>query len=206
MQAQNTSLVIVGAGGHGCVVVDAALCTGAWTRVSVTENVRTPVPGDYLPGVQRVAYAELAGSAARVHIAIGDARARERESNAWKARLATIVHPHATVSRFADIAEGAFVAAQAVVGPRAQLGICVIVNHGAVVDHDCAVGDYSHIAPGATLGGAARVGARVLLGAGARLLAKVSVCDDVVVGAGAVVIESIATPGVYAGVPARRVR
>jgi acetyltransferase-like isoleucine patch superfamily enzyme len=82
----------------------------------------------------------------------------------------------------------------------------VIVNHGAVVDHDVQVGDFSHVAPLAALGGNVRVGSRVLVGAGAQVLAGVRICDDVVVGAGAVVLADIEAPGVYAGVPARRVR
>lgn len=206
MQPDHNTLLIVGAGGHASVVADAALAMGAWSNVLVTETREPKAEGEFLAGVARMDRDLLATSQARVHVAIGDAPARERESAAWRQRLATVVHPQAAVSRFALVGVGTFVAAQAVVAPRASVGVSVIVNHGAVVDHDCRVGDYSHVAPGATLGGAASIGARVLLGAGARLLPRVTVCDDVVVGAGAVVIESIATPGVYAGVPARRVR
>ena len=88
----------------------------------------------------------------------------------------------------------------------AQLGVGVIVNHGAVVDHDCEVGSFSHIAPRAALSGAVRVGSRVLLGTGACVLPGLSICDDVVVGAGAVVHEHLTQAGVYAGVPARRIQ
>jgi UDP-3-O-[3-hydroxymyristoyl] glucosamine N-acyltransferase len=101
---------------------------------------------------------------------------------------------------------GCFVAAQAVVAPRARLGTAVIVNHGAVVDHDVEVGGYSHIAPLAALSGDVRIGQRVLVGTGARVLPGVRVADDVVIGAGAVVRDSVEHAGVYAGVPARRVR
>ena len=46
------------------------------------------------------------------------------------------------------------------------------------------------------------IGNRVSIGSNATLL-PVSVCDDVVIGAGAVVTRDITRPGVYAGVPAR---
>jgi len=75
-----------------------------------------------------------------------------------------------------------------------------------VVDHDVRVGDFTHVAPLAALGGGARIGRHVLVGAGARVLPGMSVADGVTLGAGAVVHESIAAAGVYAGVPARRVR
>jgi acetyltransferase-like isoleucine patch superfamily enzyme len=50
-----------------------------------------------------------------------------------------------------------------------------------------------------------RIGNRVSIGSNATIL-PVSICDDVVVGAGAVVTRDIVTPGTYAGNPARRLR
>jgi acetyltransferase-like isoleucine patch superfamily enzyme len=50
-----------------------------------------------------------------------------------------------------------------------------------------------------------RVGARVSIGSNATIL-PVSICDDVVIGAGAVVTRDITEPGIYAGNPARRLR
>ena len=50
-----------------------------------------------------------------------------------------------------------------------------------------------------------RIGHRVSIGSGATLL-PVSVCDDVVIGAGAVVTRNITRPGIYAGNPAKLLR
>lgn len=47
-----------------------------------------------------------------------------------------------------------------------------------------------------------RIGNRVSIGSNATIL-PVEICDDVVIGAGAVVTRSITEPGVYAGNPAR---
>lgn len=52
---------------------------------------------------------------------------------------------------------------------------------------------------------ATRLGARISVGSNATIL-PVEICDDVVIGAGAVVTRSITTPGIYAGNPARRLR
>lgn len=49
------------------------------------------------------------------------------------------------------------------------------------------------------------IGNRVSLGTGSTIL-PVSICDDVVVGAGSVVTRSITAPGIYAGNPARYLR
>ena len=50
-----------------------------------------------------------------------------------------------------------------------------------------------------------RIGRRVSIGSNATIL-PVSVCDDVVIGAGSVVTKDISTPGIYAGNPARLIR
>lgn len=202
-----SSLLIFGAGGHGRVLADAALRTGAWPRVFATDRDPARCTGELLPGVDLLPVDAALAQAASVHVAIGHAASREREVAGLAADLlATVVHPQAAVSQHAMVGPGCFVAAQAVVAPLASLGRSVIVNHGAVVDHDASVGDFSHIAPLAALGGHARIGRRVLIGSGASVLPGVCVADDVVVGAGAVVCDHLQEPGVYAGVPARRLK
>lgn len=205
MPGQTSNLLIVGAGGHGRVVADAARAQGVWQMVRVSDRYPDRWGAVFLdtrvePLPEAIALSQAA------HIAIGAADAREREARAVGLPLATIVHPRASVSPHAVVGDGCFVAAQAVVAPAARLGECVIVNHGAIVDHDVQVAAFTHLAPLAALSGNARIGARVLVGAGAQVLPGVQVTDDVVIGAGAVVCDPITQPGVYAGVPARRIR
>jgi acetyltransferase-like isoleucine patch superfamily enzyme len=49
------------------------------------------------------------------------------------------------------------------------------------------------------------IGNRVSIGSNATIL-PVRICDDAVIGAGAVVTKDISTPGIYAGNPARLLR
>lgn len=202
-----SSLLIFGAGGHGRVAADAALAAGQWLRVLASDRDPARCTGELLAGVPLLpAYAATA-TAGAIHVAIGNGADRAREVAALPAGLlATVVHPQASVSRHARLGPGCFVAAQAVVGPNAAVGVSVIVNHGAVVDHDVRVGDFSHIAPLAALGGGAQLGRRVLVGSGASVLPGVRVGDDVVIGAGAVVAHDLPEAGTYAGVPARRMK
>ena len=202
-----TSLLIFGAGGHGRVVADAALLTGLWGRVLASDRDPARCCGELLPGVVIVRPDHASAAATAVHVGIGDAASREREAATLAPdMLATVAHPQASVSALAQVAAGCFIAAQSVVAPGARLGTAVIVNHGAVVDHDVTVGDFSHIAPGAVLGGGVQIGRRVLVGSGAVILPGVRVGDDVVIGAAAVVRAHLSEPGVYAGIPARKLK
>lgn len=200
-----STLLIFGAGGHGRVVADAALGTGAWSRVIATDRDPQRCRGELLPGVALLPVDGAMAQADAVHIAIGDAASRRKEAAALGAKpMATVIHPRASVSTHAAIEPGCFIAAQAVVAAGARLGRAVIVNHGAVVDHDVQVGEFCHVAPLAALGGGAAVGANVLVGSGASVLPRVRVASDVTIGAGAAVCDHLDGPGCYAGVPARR--
>ena len=204
------SLLLFGAGGHARVVADAASRSGEWATVQASDRNSEICVGELLPGMAMVTSSDLSGAKGQscaLHVSIGHNASRQREAMALGLeRLATVVHPNASVSPHAFVAAGCFIAAQSVLAPGAQLGTGVIINHAAVVDHDVRIGPFSHIAPGAVLGGAAQIGARVLVGAGAVVLPGVSVCDDAVLGAGAVVSANVLTAGTWAGVPARRLK
>ena len=116
-----------------------------WARVRVTRP-RSPraLARKLLPGVHaraaRGSGRRPAPSACRHRVGAG-ARARMRRPPACC--CATVVHPQASVRRravrgrrFASSPRGAIVAPG-----RAAWATCVIVNHGAVVDHDVQVGD-----------------------------------------------------------------
>jgi len=204
----STTLLLFGAGGHARVVADAALLSAGWRRLLACDRDEARCKGELLPGVALClpAIAERETTAG-VHVSIGNNAAREREARAWGLeRLVSVLHPAASVSSMAQIAAGCFVAAQAVLAPGARLGMAVIVNHGAVVDHDVTVGAFSHIAPGAVLGGGVTIGEQVLVGAGAVVLPGIRVCSGAVLGAGAVVASDIGQAGTYVGVPARKVK
>ena len=196
-------LILYGAGGHAAVVLDALGAVAVRVadgnaslagRSLLGHLVDAPVVPEDLPG-------------SRFHVAIGDNAVRAR---LWAAIAAaggspeTIIHRAASVSAFAAIKPGCFVAAQTVIASRASLGEGSIVNHGAVIDHDCRVGQFSHIAPNATLGGSVTIGNGTLVGAGATVLPGMIIGACATIGAGAVVNRDVPDGEVWIGIPANR--
>ncbi len=199
-------LLIFGAGGHGRVLVDAALVAQHWKLIVVSDRQLPENQNELLPGIRLLAADDALKLDPSVHIAIGNNQFRQKEAAAWGyVRLVSVIHPAAVVSVFSSVQAGCFVAASAIVGPLALLGMGVIVNHGAVVDHDVEVGAFSHIAPNASLGGHVKLGQRVLIGSGAVVLPFIVIADDVTVGAGSVVTSDLLESGSYAGIPARKI-
>ncbi len=196
---------LLGAGGHGRVVADALLAAGVPAKSIIPRDSR---PGLTLLGMP-VATPEICieMSGAYFHVAVGSAEIRlalHMSAIAQGARPVSIVHPRASVSLHAMVESAAFVAALAAIGPGAKICTGAIVNHGAVVDHDVVIGEFSHIAPNATLGGGVRIGDRVLVGAGTVVLPGVTIGNEIVIGAGAVMRTSITGPGTWVGNPARK--
>ena len=199
-------LLIFGAGGHGRVLVDAALLMHRWSRIVVSDRKLPDNQSELLTGIGLLTVTAAQALDPSVHVAIGNNQFRQREAGAWgHERLVSVVHPAAVISVFSNMGAGCFVAAGAVIGPSAQLGMGVIVNHGAVVDHDAEIGLFSHIAPNASLGGHVKLGQRVLVGSGAVVLPSIVIGDDVTVGAGSVVNANLLESGTYAGIPARKI-
>lgn len=198
---------ILGAGGHGRVVIDALLAGGWPASCILVRDDRLELHGSTILSCHiEVPVHTLEPVAGRVHAAAGSAKARRKlleQSGLSPSAWLTIIHPRAAVSASAELAHGGFVAAQAVIGPCAQIGAGTIINHGAVVDHDCKLGDFCHVAPLASLGGDVHIGNDVLIGAGARILPGLAIGDGAIIGAGAVVLENVPSGQTWFGVPAQ---
>lgn len=115
----------------------------------------------------------------------------------------TVIHPTAFVASDAVLGAGCQILAGAVVTAEARLGRQCIVNTKASVDHECVLADGVEVAPGATLCGLVRVERNGWVCAGAVVLPRLTVGEDAVVGAGAVVIRDVPAGVTVVGVPAK---
>jgi sugar O-acyltransferase (sialic acid O-acetyltransferase NeuD family) len=102
-----------------------------------------------------------------------------------------LVHPRATVEPSARVGEGTQVFAHAYVGSETVLHPRCMVNTGAVVSHECVIGSYSHIAPGALLAGLVHVGERTLVGMGATTAIGVHIGSGVRIGNEAAILADV---------------
>ena len=93
-----------------------------------------------------------------------------------------------------------------VINVGARLGQGAIANTNSTVEHDVVLGDWVHVAPGATICGGVTVGHFSTIGAGATVIEGIEIAADCIVGAGATVVRNLKEPGTYAGCPARRIK
>lgn len=67
----------------------------------------------------------------------------------------------------------------------------MIINTGAIVEHDCTIGNFVHVSPGCTLCGSVAVGENTHVGAGSVVRQQVQIGRNCLIGAGSVVVSSI---------------
>jgi acetyltransferase-like isoleucine patch superfamily enzyme len=66
-----------------------------------------------------------------------------------------------------------------------------IINTGAVIEHDCSVGDFSHISVRSVLCGNVNVGKAAFVGANATVIQGKSIGDNCIIGAGTTIRKNV---------------
>jgi acetyltransferase-like isoleucine patch superfamily enzyme len=79
---------------------------------------------------------------------------------------------------------------------RSSHGYGAIVNTGAIVSHDCQVGDYANLSPGAILAGEVQVGPAALVGMAATVNLRTCIGRGARIGNGATVKSDLPEGGV----------
>ena len=194
------ALIIYGAGGHGKTLLELVRALGIYHvsgfvddgMAAGTSLLGTPVLGG------GTALGRIYKSGVRQAInAVGGIGSLEPRLRVFE-RLAeagftcpAVVHPRAFLEPSATLAAGVQVFAQAYIGSEAHVGFGSIVNTGTVVSHDCRLGEYVNLSPGAILAGAVQVGERSLIGMGATINLEVKVGPGARIGNGATVKSDV---------------
>ncbi len=201
-------MILIGYSGHGFVV--CGILTAAGKKITGycdhEEKTYNPFSLPYF-GREDSGAAQDACKQNGFFIAIGDnsIRAKVYQKLAAQQLLpANAIHPSAVIDGTAVIAPNAvMIAANATINPLAQIGAGAICNTGSIIEHECVVGDFAHIGPGAVLCGNVKVGSGTFVGAGAVVRQGITIGRNVMIGAGAVVVKDVADGTMVVGIPAR---
>jgi len=119
-------------------------------------------------------------------------------------RCPYLVHNKANISNFATIENGTVIMPGVVINSLAKIGSAVICNSSSVIEHECRIDDYVHIAPGAVLAGHVSVGKRTFIGANAVIRQGITIGENAIIGAGSVIVRDVEDGEIVYGNPAKR--
>ncbi|WP_042170041.1 acetyltransferase [Paenibacillus gorillae] len=204
----NKPIIILGGGGHAKVCIDLLMRQKAniigYTALQSNGLLFGTIPhlgDDTVVDSYNNEEALLVNGVGMV----GDSQFRSSLFERFRSKhyaFATLVHDSAVVSHMTEIEEGAQIMAGAVIQAGSIVGKNTIINTRAVIDHDCRIGDHSHVSPGAVLCGQVTVGQNTHIGAGATIIQHLSIGSHVIVGAGSLVRKPVPDRLTVYGIPA----
>lgn len=120
-------------------------------------------------------------------------------------RFATIIHPTAVVSKFAEIGFGTCVQPFVSVGPNVTIGNHVQIFAQSLIGHGAKLENYSYVANNACIGADVHLKEGAYLGTNVSTLENISLGKWSVTGIGAVVIKDVPDYAKVVGNPARQI-
>ena len=122
----------------------------------------------------------------------------------YNLKQCVLIDPSAKVSHSSRIGLSTYVGVNSIINAQSQIGKGVIINTVTIIEHECDVQDFSHIAPAAVLCGNVTVGKSTFIGANSVVRNNTSICSDVILGAGSVIVKDIIKAGIYFGNPCKQ--
>jgi sugar O-acyltransferase (sialic acid O-acetyltransferase NeuD family) len=127
-----------------------------------------------------------------------------RRLQKYNLSFSNVIHKFSYIPRDVEMGQGNYISAGVVLATNIRIGNFNFINRGASIGHDTRIRHYNHFGPGCTIASGCIIGSRNCLYTSSAIIPKVQIKDDVILGAGGVVIADIIEPGTYVGVPARK--
>jgi len=201
------NLLIIGAGGHGKVVVETAELLGYWDKICFLDDntefkelLGYPVIGTIND------FSSFIGEFQFAFVALGNNKLRIELIHKLIQvgfTVPTIIHPKSYMSKYSTIEAGSVMMAGSVVNASTKIGMGCIVNTCSSIDHDCYIEAGVHVSPGVHIAGHVRIGEKSWLCIGSSISNNVRIGNNVIVASNAAVIENIPDRVMVAGVPAK---
>lgn len=125
--------------------------------------------------------------------------------NLDEGRFINLIHPTASVSKFAAIGKNCLICAGVVITSNAKIGnhVCILPN--TVVHHDTSIDDYTLIGTSVCVAGYTSIGKNCYLGSGSNIINSINIGNNVLIGMGSNVIKDVHNDLKVAGNPARKI-
>jgi sugar O-acyltransferase (sialic acid O-acetyltransferase NeuD family) len=145
------------------------------------------------------------------YIAVGSPRIKRKIYNKL-AHKTNITFPnlvHKTVisdTRYVYSGFGNIICSHVSLTTNIKLGNFIHINLNSTIGHDTVIEDFVTISPGVNVSGNVILRELSYLGTNSTIIEKKIIGNDVIIGAGAVVVKDLLEAGTYVGMPAKKIK
>ena len=189
-----SKLILIGGGGHCKSCIDVIEQSGQYKIAGILdkrENIGKTVLGYEIIGedeqIEKLAREEFS-----FLVTLGQIRSSEVRKKLYdelvrcKAHIATIISPHAYISKHAVIGQGTIIMHNAVVNADASIGNNCIINTKALIEHDAVVEDHCHISTAAVINGGTVIKQGTFFGSNAVSRESITTLNNAFIKAGSI--------------------
>ena len=123
-----------------------------------------------------------------------------------KIPFANLLHSSCIIGSNVDLGQGNVFYPGVIIDANVKIENNVLINLGCTVSHDSIIESHCYISPAVSIAGYSKIGQKSMLGINCTIINNLTLCSDVIIGAGSVIIDKIKEPGVYAGNPGKLIK
>ena len=195
--SEGNPVIIVGGGGHGCVIADYLLLDGR-EIIGFADKFKS----NFLYRDIKILGTDdivLKYKKNQVDIAIGlgiiPRNFIRKKIIDWYEnrgyRIIKVIASDTFVSKSTDLNDGVQLLAGSIIQANASIGKHSIINTNSSVDHNAVIGSHCHIAPGVTICGDVHIGDNVFIGSGSTIIEGIKIGSNSFINAGSVILKDI---------------
>ena len=194
---KNLPVIVLGAGGHARVLVDALLLDSVQILGMTDVNPQSqPFLGVPFLGNDTVVEQHSPNDILLVNGigSVSQPYLRQRIFQKFKSMgfcFRDVIHHSSVIAGDVKLGEGVQVMAGAVVQCGGEIGDNTIINTCASIDHDCQIGPHIHLGPGVALSGNVCIEELSHIGTGTKIIQSVRIGARSLIKAGTVVTSNI---------------
>jgi sugar O-acyltransferase (sialic acid O-acetyltransferase NeuD family) len=208
-------ILLIGGGGHCSSIIDSLKKLGVYDTISIVD--KNMKKGGNINGIKVVGndndlHELFLGGYKYAFISLGSTGNSANRIRLYEVIKHTgfiipnIIDADSILSSSITLSDGIYIGKGAIINTGATIQSNAIINTGAIVEHDCVVGESTHIASGAVLGGNVVIGVHTHIGSNSTIKNSVKIGSNSVIGIGSVVTKDINDNVVAYGVPAKEVK